>query len=155
MPVAPRASRRRWTSTGSRTRASMEGGTTCARQREASIALVALALIAYFSARSSDFYQGASIKNIAVYVAPIALIAAGEVMLLICGEIDLSVGRVFALLPIIMYLASAPSPDGLGLPVWVGVVCGILAGAGVGLVNGIITTVFRVPSFITTLGMLF
>ena len=128
---------------------------TFARQREASIALVALALIAYFSARSSDFYQGASIKNIAVYVAPIALIAAGEVMLLICGEIDLSVGRVFALSPIIMYLASAPSPDGLGLPVWVGVVCGILAGAGVGLVNGIITTVFRVPSFITTLGMLF
>ena len=32
-------------------------------------------------------------------MAPIALIAAGEVMLLICGEIDLAVGRVFALAP--------------------------------------------------------
>src|SRR5919197_4818197 len=128
---------------------------TFARQREASIAVVALALIAYFSARSSDFYQGASIKNIAVYVAPIALIAAGEVMLLICGEIDLSIGRVFALSPIIMYLSSAPSPDGLGLPVWLGVVFGVLAAAGVGFVNGVVTTIFRVPSFITTLGMLF
>jgi simple sugar transport system permease protein len=128
---------------------------TFARQREASIAVVALALIAYFSARSSDFYTGASIKNTAVYIAPIALIAAGEVMLLICGEIDLSIGRVFALSPIIMYLSSAPSPDGLGLPVWIGVVFGILAAAGVGAVNGIVTTVFRVPSFITTLGMLF
>src|SRR5919204_325030 len=128
---------------------------TFAQQREASIAVVAIALIVYFSLRSSAFYQGASIKNTAVYIAPIALIAAGEVMLLICGEIDLSVGRVFALSPIIMYLTSAPSPDGLGLPVWIGVVFGLLAAAAVGLVNGLITTLLRVPSFITTLGMLF
>jgi len=126
-----------------------------ARRREASIFVVGLALVAYFSLRSSAFYQGASIKNIAVYIAPLALIASGEVMLLICGEIDLSIGRVFALSPIVMYLTSAPSPDGLGLPVWTGVVFGILAAGGVGAVNGIVTTVFRVPSFITTLGMLF
>jgi simple sugar transport system permease protein len=126
-----------------------------ARRREASIFVVGLALVAYFSLRSSAFYEGASIKNIAVYIAPLALIASGEVMLLICGEIDLSIGRVFALSPIIMYLTSAPEPDGLGLPIWIGVIFGLLAAAGVGAVNGIITTVFRVPSFITTLGMLF
>ncbi|MFL5921490.1 MAG: ABC transporter permease [Gaiellaceae bacterium] len=126
-----------------------------ARRREASIAVVGLALIVYFSLRSSAFYEGDSIKNIAVYVAPLALIASGEVMLLICGEIDLSVGRVFALSPVIMYLTTAPEPDGLGLPIWLGVIFGLLAAAGVGLVNGIITTVLRVPSFITTLGMLF
>src|ERR671937_3107859 len=125
------------------------------RRREASIFVVGLALVGYFSLRSSAFYQGDSIKNIAEYIAPLALIAAGEVMLLICGEIDLSIGRVFALSPIIMYLSSAPSPDGLGLPVWLGVVFGVLAAAGVGAVNGIVTTVLRVPSFITTLGMLF
>ena len=61
-------------------------------------------------------------------MAPIALIAGGEVMLLICGEIDLSVGRVFALTPIIMYLTTAPEPDGLGLPIWLGYLfpCSIL-----------------------------
>jgi simple sugar transport system permease protein len=126
-----------------------------ARRREASIFVVGLALVAYFSLRTSDFYQGDSIKNIAVYIAPLALIAAGEVMLLICGEIDLSIGRVFALSPIIMYLTTAPEPDGLGLPIWIGVIFGLLAAAGVGFVNGIVTTVFRVPSFIATLGMLF
>jgi simple sugar transport system permease protein len=126
-----------------------------ARRREASIFVVGLALVAYFSLRSSAFYEGASIKNIGVYIAPLALIASGEVMLLICGEIDLSIGRVFALSPIIMYLTSAPEPDGLGLPIWIGVIFGLLAAAGVGFVNGIVTTVFRVPSFITTLGMLF
>jgi simple sugar transport system permease protein len=126
-----------------------------ARRREASIFVVGLALVAYFSLRESAFYQGDSIKNIGVYIAPLALIAAGEVMLLICGEIDLSIGRVFALSPIIMYLTSAPAPDGLGLPIWIGVIFGLLAAAGVGFVNGIVTTVLHVPSFITTLGMLF
>ena len=75
-----------------------------ANRREASILVVAIGLIIYFSLRSSSFYSGATIKNIAEYVAPVALITRGEVMLLICGEIDLSVGRVFALSPIIMYL---------------------------------------------------
>jgi simple sugar transport system permease protein len=126
-----------------------------ANRREASILVVALGLIVYFSLRSHDFYSSASTKNTALYVAPIALIACGEVMLLICGEIDLSVGRVFALSPIIMYLASAPEPDGLGLPIWLGVIFGMLAAAGVGLANGLITTYLNVPSFITTLGMLF
>jgi simple sugar transport system permease protein len=126
-----------------------------ARRREASIFVVGVALVAYFSLRSSDFYQGDSIKNTAVYIAPLALIASGEVMLLVCGEIDLSIGRVFALSPIIMYLTTAPEPDGLGLPIWIGVIFGLLAAAAVGFVNGIVTTVFRVPSFIATLGMLF
>jgi simple sugar transport system permease protein len=126
-----------------------------ARRREASIFVVGLGLVAYFSIRTSTFYQGDSIKNTAEYVAPRALIAAGEVMLLVCGEIDLSVGRVFALSPIVMYLVSAPSPDGAGLPIWAGVILGLLCAAGVGLVNGLVTTLLRVPSFITTLGMLF
>src|SRR5207247_267361 len=126
-----------------------------ANRREASILVVAIGLIIYFSLRSSAFYSSPTIKNIAEYVAPIALIACGEVMLLICGEIDLSIGRVFALSPIIMYLTTAPEPDGLGLPIWIGVIFGLLAAAGVGFVNGIVTTVFRVPSFIATLGMLF
>jgi simple sugar transport system permease protein len=126
-----------------------------ANRREASILVVAIGLIVYFSLRSSAFYSSPTIKNIAEYVAPIALITCGEVMLLICGEIDLSVGRVFALTPIIMYLTTAPQPDGLGLPIWLGVIFGLLAAAAVGLVNGVITTFLGVPSFITTLGMLF
>ena len=126
-----------------------------ANRREASILVVAIGLIIYFSLRSSAFYSSATIKNIAEYVAPIALITCGEVMLLICGEIDLSVGRVFALTPIIMYLTTAPEPGGLGLPIWLGVIFGLLAAAAVGLANGLITTYLGVPSFITTLGMLF
>jgi simple sugar transport system permease protein len=82
-----------------------------------------------------------------------ALIAAGEVMLLICGEIDLAVGRVYALAPAIVWIMS--SPDQNNLPIWVGVIVALLFSASVGLVNGVVTTYLRVPSFITTLGMLF
>ncbi len=124
-----------------------------ARRREASIFIVAVGLAVYFAVSSSAFYDKDNIKNMAESLAPIALISAGEVMLLICGEIDISVGRVFALSPIIMYTVS--SPDAHNQSIWLGAFLGLLAAAGVGLVNGAITTLLRVPSFITTLGMLF
>src|SRR4029079_2946907 len=86
-------------------------------------------------------------------MAPIALVAAGEVMLLICGEIDLAVGRVYALAPAIVYVVS--SDERHGFPIWVGVLAALGVSCAVGLTNGLITTFLRVPSFITTLGMLF
>jgi simple sugar transport system permease protein len=86
-------------------------------------------------------------------MAPIALVAAGEVMLLICGEIDLAVGRVFALAPAIVWLLC--DPDQHNLPIWIGVTAALGVSCAVGLTSGLITTYLRVPSFITTLGMLF
>src|SRR3954471_14369624 len=92
---------------------------TIARWREASIFVVAVALCVYFSLSSSAFYDSDNIKNIAESAAPIALISAGEVMLLICGEIDLAVGRVFALAPALVWWMCDPDQHGLSL--WIGV----------------------------------
>jgi simple sugar transport system permease protein len=123
------------------------------RRREASILVVAVGLTVFFWGKNSVFLEGDNIKNISESMAPIALVAAGEVMLLICGEIDLAVGRVFALAPALVWWIS--SSDKHGLPLWLGVTIALGASALVGLVNGVITTLLRVPSFITTLGMLF
>ena len=123
------------------------------RRREASIFVVAVLLCIYFSLESAAFYSGDNAKNIAETMAPIALIAAGEVMLLICGEIDLAVGRVYALAPAIVYVVS--SEEQHGFPIWVGCIAALAFAGTVGLTNGVITTFLRVPSFITTLGMLF
>jgi simple sugar transport system permease protein len=123
------------------------------RRREASILLVALGLTVFFWAKNHVFLEGDSIKNITESMAPVALIAAGEVMVLVCGEIDLAVGRVFALAPAIVYVVSAP--DQHNLPIWVGFLAAMLVSAAVGLTNGLITTFLRVPSFIATLGMLY
>jgi simple sugar transport system permease protein len=121
------------------------------RWQEASILLVALLLIAWFETANPDFLlTGASLENLSQFIAPAAIIACGEIMLMICGEIDLSAGMVFALAPFIMHFA-----DEAGLPVIVALLVGLLAAGLVGVVNGVVTVVLRVPSFVTTLGTLF
>jgi simple sugar transport system permease protein len=123
------------------------------QRREASILIVAAGLVVFFWAKNSVFLESDNIKNVTESMSPIALIAAGEVMLLICGEIDLAVGRVFALAPAIVWALS--DPDQGGLPVWIGVVIALIASSLVGLTNGVIVAYLRVPAFIATLGMLF
>src|SRR2546428_1678984 len=118
------------------------------RRREASIVIVAVGLTLFFWAKNSVFLEGDNIKNITESMAPIALVAAGEVMLLICGEIDLAVGRVFALAPALVWWLSAP--DQHNLPIWLGVVLALVVSAGVGLVEGASTTFPRVPPVIPT-----
>ncbi len=110
-----------------------------------------LGLVLYFSFRTNAFFGRENFQVIAEFSAPIAIIAAGEVMLLICGEIDLSAGNVYAFSAWIFYFAKTD----WGFPIWVAVLAGVLAGSLVGLTNGLITVIVGVPSFITTLGMIF
>ena len=121
------------------------------RRREASIGLVLLGLVLYFSLRTDAFFGQENARVIAEFSAPIAIIACGEVMLLICGEIDLSAGNVYAFSAWIFYFANTS----WGLPIWLAVIAGVLSGSLVGLANGLITVIVGVPSFITTLGMIF
>lgn len=118
------------------------------RWRELSILIVALILCAYFEQANPDFLlSGASLQNLSQFVAPAAIIACGEIMLMIGGEIDLSTGMVFALAPFVMHFAHTA-----GIPLPLAVLLGLLASAAVGLVNGLVTVALLVPSFITTLG---
>jgi simple sugar transport system permease protein len=118
-------------------------------RREISILVVAILLAAYFQSSDSAFLSSGNIRTLAQFTAATAIIAAGLVMLLICGEIDLSVGQAYGFMPIAMYLAD----QSLVLPV--AILVGLAATAVIGLINGFVTVYLRVPSFITTLGMLF
>ncbi len=121
------------------------------RKREASILLVAIVLAIYFQSANSNFLlTSASLENLSQYVAPVTIIACGEVMLMIGGEIDLSAGMVYALAPFVMYFGVQA-----GIPLLPSIFLGLASGALVGLINGFITVVLRVPSFVTTLGTLF
>jgi simple sugar transport system permease protein len=119
-------------------------------RRELSIAVVAVALYVYFMNTVTDFASTANLQTLGTFIAATAIIAAGEVFLMISGEIDLSVGQVFALTAFLVYFIN----DG-GVPLLLAVVIALIAAAGIGLVNGIITTVVGVSSFITTLGTFF
>ena len=124
---------------------------TFLRWREAGIIVVAVGLIAYFHASTGQFLSESNLVNVAQYIAPIAIIATGEVLLLVSGQLDLSVGSVFALSPFLMYYAT----EAYGMPVLLGVLIALLASGVIGMVNGLVTVRLGVPPFVTTMGMLF
>ncbi len=120
------------------------------RQREATVFVIAVALFLYFTiSQGSSFTSKANQVTLwCDSVAPYAIIALGEVYLLICGEIDLSVGFVVGFAPFLMhYLIDFYSFPGL-----LAMFFALLLGVAVGWVNGFFTVTVGVPSFITTLG---
>jgi len=118
--------------------------------REASIAIAGIVLVVYFQSTAPAFLSASNVANLAGYSATTAIIAAGEVMVLISGEVDLSVGQVYALAPFVMYYAQRA-----GVPFVPAIAVGLIPAAIIGMINGLITVVLEIPSFITTLGTLF
>jgi simple sugar transport system permease protein len=120
------------------------------RQREATVFVIAVALFLYFLiAKGSDFTSKSNQVTLwSDDVAPYAIIALGEVFLLICGEIDLSVGFVVGFAPFLMHYLT----DFYGFPGLLAILFALLLGVAVGWVNGFFTVTVGVPSFITTLG---
>jgi simple sugar transport system permease protein len=120
------------------------------RQREATVLIVTVALLLYFGlSHASTFVTTTNaVDLLSELMAPIAIIAIGEVLLLICGEIDLSVGFIYTFAPIVMYIAITD----YHVPAVLGVTLGLLSGLVAGWVNGFITVTLHVPSFITTIG---
>jgi simple sugar transport system permease protein len=120
-------------------------------RREASVLVVALALGVYFASVEEAFLSKPNLVNIAQATAPTAIIAAGMVLLLVSGEIDLSVGVVAALAPFNMHYLV----DYYSVPVLPAIALVLLISAAIGLLNGLITVKLKVPSFVTTLGTLY
>jgi simple sugar transport system permease protein len=120
------------------------------RQREATVFIVAVALLLYFGiSYTSSFINQANASTLfSEYASPIAIIGIGEVLLLICGEIDLSVGFVYTYAPFIMYFTVTY----YGVPAWLGITLALLGGVAIGAINGFLTVTLGLPSFITTLG---
>jgi simple sugar transport system permease protein len=120
------------------------------RQREATVLVVTVALLLYFWLTYTPSFasQVNAVDLLSELMAPIAIIAIGEVLLLVCGEIDISVGFVYTFAPFVMFDAISY----YHVPVVLGVILGLASGVAVGWVNGFITVTLGVPSFITTIG---
>ena len=117
------------------------------KQREASVLAIAVVIFIYFTVTTHQFFSHGSFVNIAQYMAPYVIIGIGLVLLMVCLEIDLSVGFVWMLSPFVMRFFVDS-----GVPAFLAVVLTIvLLGVVVGGVNGVATTIFGVPSLITTL----
>ncbi|MBO0774807.1 MAG: ABC transporter permease [Actinobacteria bacterium] len=129
-----------------------QAGALLIKQREATVFIVALALFVYFSLTTSTFATSSNLANLlSGYAAQIIILSIGETLLLICGEIDLSVGFVFTFAPFVMHYLI----DFYGVPGIPAIILSLVMGLVVGWVNGFFTVTMRVPSFITTFGTSF
>jgi len=121
------------------------------RRREAGIVLVGILLFIIFSFLSHGTFD--SLQNwggVSSAAAELGIVTVGVALLMIAGEFDLSVGAnfSFAALEMAIMIQDHYSPY-LAL-----LVC-LAIGAGIGLLNGLVTVLLDIPSFITTLGTFF
>ncbi|WP_145263994.1 ABC transporter permease [Planctomycetes bacterium Pan216] len=107
-------------------------------------------LVLIFGLMSRNFLSLTTLASLANQIPDLTVISVGMTLVLIVAGIDLSVGSVLALSSAVV---GALMVDG-GWPLWAAVPACLLAGAGCGCFNGVVSVYARIPSFIVTLGML-
>jgi ribose transport system permease protein len=105
-----------------------------------------------FSVASPRFATIENFQNVADAAVLLMVVATGLTFVLLTGAIDLSVEGVMAVSALVVAILVANNRNGLGLGL-LGVAIAVGVGAGFGMLNGIINTRLRVPSFMATLGM--
>jgi len=116
----------------------------------APIFLVLLVLLVWISIVNPNFLEPPVFLAFLKRAAPLVILAAGQYFVIVAGEFDLSVGSLVTVVVVVAARLIDDDPS----RTWPVIALLLAMGVGVGFVNGVITTRLRVPSFITTLGML-
>jgi D-xylose transport system permease protein len=101
-----------------------------------------------FYLANERFLSSVNLTNLILQIAAVGTIAIGANLLLLIGEIDLSIGIISGLAGAVMAVLNVR----YGAPAWLAVPAGVAAGAFTGLVTGSLVTIFQIPSFIVSLG---
>ena len=116
-----------------------------------------LAALVIFTLLSSKFLTGQNLINVARQSVYLVLVSMGQMLALVTGGFDLSVGTAIALTSVVsamgMVWLSGVFPDAIWLAILLGACLGFGAALMVGLVNGIGVAYFDVSPFIMTLGV--
>lgn len=116
--------------------------------RRYSLFLILIGMMAVCSTLSETFLTGTNLVNILKQVSIVTICAFAQGMVIICGEIDLSIGYLAGMagsFACIMYIITGN--------LILAFLFGILIGALVGFINGLFVAYFKLPSFIVTLAM--
>jgi D-xylose transport system permease protein len=110
--------------------------------------ILALAVIwIIFQVQEDRFLTAVNLTNLVLQITAVGLISVGVVMVLLLGEIDLSVGAVSGLCAGIVAVLNVKH----GWNPYLAIAAGILAGAAIGFIQGALFTRFGIPSFVVTL----
>jgi ribose transport system permease protein len=112
-------------------------------------ALLALVFVVILFLNPS-FFEPPSLMAFAKKAAPLVVLAVGQYFVIVCGELDLSVGSLVGA-QVVIAAAVIDGRESMTLPV---LLLMLAFGVLVGLVNGIVVTVLKVHSLIATLGMM-
>jgi len=119
--------------------------------RQSGILIAFVAIVVLFAALNDSFLSPGNLTNLVLQYSYILILAIGMVMVIIAGQIDLSVGSVVALSGAV----SAAVVIREGMPWWAGVAAALLVGLLVGIWQGFWVAYVGIPGFIVTLaGML-
>jgi len=119
------------------------------KARELGIFAGLVILTVFFSLTTPVFLTLDNWMNIIRQVSILGILAVGMTMVIVSGEIDLSVGSVYGMSVVAMSVLMTH-----GVPIWLSVLAALAIGATAGIVNGVLVTWVRVPALIVTLGML-
>lgn len=121
--------------------------------RESAIALVLILVVAAATLNTHSFlFSSDGWRDLLLTPAILLLLATGQAVVIITRNVDLSVGSTLALTA---YLTGRLFVDNPGIPIIVVVLIGMIAGAGLGLINGLLVALGRVPALVITLGTLY
>jgi ribose transport system permease protein len=111
------------------------------------ILLTVVALFIALSVASSAFLTSANLLNLLNQWAPVCFMALGGTLVLIAGGFDLSIGAIYAIAGIVAVKVTNHTTAPIGM------IAGVLAGAALGLGNGVLVSVMRMNVFVATIGM--
>ncbi|HEX3145451.1 MAG TPA: ABC transporter permease [Pyrinomonadaceae bacterium] len=118
-------------------------------KRELSAAIAYAVLLIVVGVLAPSFFSGANLRDLALNNASVLLVSIGMTMVILVGQIDISIGSQFAVASV-----AAGALAKAGVPILVLLPCLILIGAAMGAVNGALVGWLRLPSIIVTLAML-
>ena len=123
------------------------------RAREVGLIVLIVALVAFTSATQPGFlFSDGGWRELLRQPTILILIALGEAIVIITRNIDLSVGSILCLST---YTAGTLFANVPGIPIPLVIFIGVLVGALLGLVNGLLVAFLKVPSLVITLGTLY
>lgn len=109
-----------------------------------------IVLVIFFAIASPAFFQWSNISGVLLATAVIGILAVGTTLVIITGGIDLSIGTGMTFAAVMTGIVIT----NFGMPMWLGILAGIITGGLMGMINGANIVFLKVPPFIATLAMM-
>lgn len=119
--------------------------------KEVGILIPFLAMILFFGILSPQFFSGNNLNAVFRGLAYLGIVAVGQTLVILVGEVDVSVGSVAGLGAILGTWFAAR----FEWNVWLSMLLAVLLCGVIGLINGTLIVKFKIPAFVGTIGMLY